>query len=199
METDNSISSGGSVSQAPQTSSFEARTIQEFNSAPVQGETIFENSQSDRIFSESQGEADAREIMDEPGTAHKKLEALANSDDDRAVEPEYIEKGVPQRPVVSMDNKPDSKDFDQEFEGLTPEQKIMMMQLEIIKMLVAQRSNKKAEKPKVDPEEMIKKLQKLLEENEGDGKQPKNSVLINTIMGAITLLTTLTEYKGENN
>ena len=67
METDNSISSGGSVSQAPQTSSFETRTIQEFNSAPVQGETIFENSQSDRIFSESQGEADAREIMDEPG------------------------------------------------------------------------------------------------------------------------------------
>ena len=104
-------------------------------------------------------------------------------------------------PVLELlpDNKPDSKDFDQEFEGLTPEQKIMMMQLEIIKMLVAQRSNKKAEKPKVDPEEMIKKLQKLLEENEGDGKQPKNSVLINTIMGAITLLTTLTEYKGENN
>jgi len=55
------------------------------------------------------------------------------------------------------------------------------------------------EKPKINTEELKKRLKELLEEAEGTGEKPKSSVFIDSIIGTMTLLTTMSQYSEEKN
>jgi len=109
METNNTISSGGSI---PQSGSLESEQIQEASIFSPDSESIGSGPEMDASIELPQGEADARGIMDIPGTPHKKLESLANLDED-IEEPDVEGEPIP--------NNPDLEEFIKKLKKLLEE------------------------------------------------------------------------------
>lgn len=148
------------------------------------------------VMSEAQAEMEQdektpdRQLMDIPGTAHEKLESLAQMNVDLS------EK----KQLHSNNNDQVERNISREI-NTEPETSItmhiMMVQAEAIKMIAKAMEDEKQLK-KEELEELIKKLKKLLEESQAAGggenkKEDKNGVILNTTLSLIGLMFSLSE------
>lgn len=171
---------------------FEGETVFE---SPVQTEAVFDQVVVSEEFAGETPADDSRQIMDIPGTAHDKLAAMVEMDE----EPEDEASAVSSE--VSTENNETRSSSRQEIAvqpELSPEQQIMMLQAEAIKLLAKALSEGKNNVDKQELEELIRKLKKLLEEGQSadkgkDKKESKTGMVISTTLSLLGLMFALSE------
>lgn len=172
---------------------FEGGTVFE---SPVEGgdvfdqEVVFEEVETEGVFTD-----DSRQIMDIQGTAHDKLVTLAGMDKEEDPEEAEITDQKPDtRPEPRIFNNPEFVKTPE----MSPEQQIMALQAEAIKILAQALRESKGQVDQKELEELIKKLKKLLEESQNtdkskDKKESKTGMVTGTTLSLLGLMLVLSE------
>jgi len=151
-------------------------------------EDVMSEAQEEMSENDKESEWD---VMDIPGTAHEKLETLAQANDEDIY---LLEKGEESEPKLSAEDKEGVEDQAKDAENIENkenqpsfEQQVIKLQAEAIKLMAEGMNSKVKEK---DLEELLKKLKKLLNELEKgkDVKGSKKTTLLSGVFTAITLL-----------
>ena len=153
----------------------------------------------EEVMSEAQGTMSENEIkwdvMDISGTAHEKLESLAEMSDEE-FEGKEATTG---KNIKSEKNNSNELITTPEKEELSFEQQIIKLQAETMK-LMAQAMNSKVDKKEL--EELLKKLEELTEEADSDKeKSGKKANLLTGVFSAVLILLEASEkgYKMVEN
>ena len=182
------VSGGMAGSMSAPDQGFEGGTVFE---SPVQGKDAFAQ---EADVAEDFTPDESRQIMDIKGTAHDKLEVLAEMDEDP--EDSILENS---QETNRENNEPRSNSRQEtavqpEF---SPEQQVMALQAEAIKILAEALREGNGGVDKQELEELIKKLKKLLETSQNadnkDKKESKNGMVVNTTLSLLGLMFVLSE------
>lgn len=138
------------------------------------------------VVSDAQREMEREEspewdLMDIPGTAHEKLSELSEMSDEEIERTEQVEESKESKreqkniPEISTEPEKDELSF---------EEKVIMLQAETMK-LMAEGMNSRVNKKEL--EELMRKLQELIEETEKE-KDGKKATLLTGLFGAVLIL-----------
>ncbi len=191
-----SVGSAGGAAGTVSPSGFDGEdsVFESPNQSPVEITNNTEQAITGEIISDKET---SRKIMDIPGTAHDKLEGLANMEVDESTIESVEEEQEPDDTELkdeetldeeSEEDSEDTKEFSKTQES-TIEQRIIIAQAEALKMLAKSMSEKVSDKEK---EELLNKLKKILEELEKKEDKDKTS-LVGAVLSVILIIISIGE------